>query len=934
MKRNLEIKFWVAGIAVVFGVLIAACSLKKNNDVIVAKLTCEYLENPLDIETLHPRFSWILESELRGITQKSYQIIVSDDSKSISDKKGNVWESGTIISDETINIVYGGQPLKSDTKYYWRVRVVTNNDEEYWSKPAFFHTALLDSSDWKAGWITSPKEIVHDSPLFRKEFSLEKKIESAYAYVTACGYYELYLNGQKVGDHVLDPPVTDFNKRILYSTFDVSEYLEKGNNAAGVMLGNGAYNYRPAPERYGIGDSRVNNPAFIVQINIEYEDGSEEIVVSDESWSTSLGPITYNNLYGGEDYDATKELPGWNKVNFSDNEWEKAVFATEPKGSLMALSSPPIKVTETIEPVASVKVKDGVYLFDLGQNIAGWWQVTLSGKPGQVVRVRGAETLNDSLFSKPLEQGDRLSEKFRYHSQTWTDYTLKGDQEEIFEPRFFYTGFRYVEVATIDQTDLDEVKVTGRVVSSAMERTGYFESSDSLLNKIYNAGVWSQKGNLVGYPTDCPHREKGAYAGDGQVIAETSMHDFQMASFYRKWINDMRDAQESNGRIPNTCPTLVGGMGGGIAWGSAYVLIPYWMSHYYNDTQILAENYSGMKRYIQYLNNLAKNDANPDEPYIINYFDGYWYSLGEWCAPGQHDCPNHDVVNTFYYYYDVKILSEIARKVGAEEDIEYLNTLCDTIKNAFIEKFFDPETCNYGTAETFQTYQLIALLGDLVPEGYKQKVLKTIIDDIENRDKHLNTGIIGTKYLWPTLVEAGYSDLAYTVATQKTYPGFGYWIENNATSLLEEWGGANSHNHQMFGSVVEYFYKYLAGIQSPLEGNTTAGYHQIYLNPYFPEGLNSVKASLQTMSGQITSSWKKESRKLQYEVEIPANTIGTVVLPVDRYSNCELSESGTLIWDGKIFVSDVEGIKRITVLNKKISIEIESGKYLFVLKEK
>ncbi len=930
MKIKLILKIWIAASLCL---LVTTCSFVRNVDV-VARLSCEYCENPLDIETQHPRFSWTLESDQRGVTQKSYEIIVSDDCNSISEKEGNVWESGTIHSDETINIAYNGRTLKSNSTYYWRLRIVTNTNEEYWSQPAFFHTALLDSSDWKAGWVTSKTAIVHASPLFRKEFSVEKKVKSAYAYVTACGYYELYLNGQKVGDHVMDPPITDFNKRILYSTYDISEYLTKGNNAAGVMLGNGAYNYRTTPGRYGIGSSRENNPSFITQMIIKYEDGSEEMVVSDDSWTTAPGPITYNNFYGGEDYDATKELPGWNKANYSEKGWEKAVPAERPKGKLVALSSPPIKVTETIEPVASVKVKDGVYLFDLGQNIAGWWQVKVSGKPGQTIRIRGAETLNDSLFAKPLGQGDRLSEKYTYHSQSWSDYTLKGEEEEVFEPRFFYTGFRYVEVATSDHSDLTNINVAGRVVHSDIERTGYFESSDSLLNKIYKAGVWSQKGNLVGNPTDCPHREKGAYTGDGQVIAETSMHDFQMASFYKKWLNDMHDAQEPNGRIPNTCPTLVGGMGGGIAWGSAYILIPYWMSCYYNDTQILQENYSGMKRYIQYLNNLAKSDENPNEPYIINYFDGYWYSLGEWCAPGQSDCPNHEVVNTFYYYYDVKMLSEIAKKIGAKEDLMHLDLLSDSIKTAFVQKFFDPETCNYGTTETYQTYQLLAILGDLVPEGYRDKVLKTIVDDISRRNNHLNTGIIGTKYLWPTLVEAGYSDLAYDVATQKTYPGFGYWIENNATTLLEAWEGTNSHNHQMFGSIVEYFYKYLAGIQSPLEGNTSAGYHHIYLKPCIPGGLNSVKASLETMSGTIILFWKKEGKTLFYDVEIPANTSGTVVLEIPGNRPYKLTESETLIWNGKEFENDIDGILTISVRNEEIHIQIESGRYQFELKEK
>jgi alpha-L-rhamnosidase len=356
---------------------------------------------------------------------------------------------------------------------------------------------------------------------------------------------------------------------------------------------------------------------------------------------------------------------------------------------------------------------------------------------------------------------------------------------EVYEPRFFYTGFRYIEVTTSDNKNPEHLKVEGRVVRSANERNGTFESSDLLLNQIHRAGVWSQMGNMQSYPTDCPHREKGAYNGDGQVIAEASMHDFHMAPFYTKWINDMRDSQEENGRIPNTSPVLVGGMGGGVAWGSAYILIPWWMHHYYGDTRILEEHYPVMKEYLQYLKNLGSKDEDPSEPFIIDNFDGYWYSLGEWCAPGQSDCPNHPVVNTFYYYYNSLLLSKIAEELGYTTDAQSFRALSDTIKQNFNRKFFNSETALYGTDETYQTYQLLALIGDVVPEGYREKVFQTIVDDIKMRDDHLNTGIIGTKYLWPVLVEGGENELAYRVATKTTWPSFGYWIENNSTTLLK-----------------------------------------------------------------------------------------------------------------------------------------------------
>jgi len=455
---------------------------------------------------------------------------------------------------------------------------------------------------------------------------------------------------------------------------------------------------------------------------------------------------------------------------------------------------------------------------------------------------------------------------------------MKSADREVYEPRFFYTGFRYVEVSTGDGSELSEIKVEGRVVGSALEKTGAFTASNELINKIYSASVWAQRSNLVGYPTDCPHREKGAYNGDGQVIAETSMHDFNMSPFYAKWLNDMRDAQEPNGRIPNTSPIIVGGMGGGVAWGSAYVLIPWWMFHYYNDTRLLAEHYPGMKKYIEYLHNLARTDAKPEDEYIIDYFDGYWYSLGEWCSPGRTDCPNHAVVNTFYYYYDVHLMSQIAAMLGNSSDAYYYKTLSDTIKDAYIKTFFNPTTALFGQDSVYQTYQILPLVGNLLPEGRRKDVLKTLVDDVRQRDNHLNTGIIGTKYLWYTLSNEGYHDIAYKVATQETYPSYGYWLRNNATTMLEEWDGKDSHNHQMFGTVNEYFYQYLAGIRSPLNGSGTA-YRHILLRPCFPDGLNAAGATLQTVSGKIEARWEKSGDTYIYNVSIPANTTASVVLP-------------------------------------------------------
>lgn len=915
---------------------LVSCSTKTHK-ITVDNLTSEYLENPLGVDVPQPRFSWKIISDERGVSQSAYQIIVGENLSDVKKGTGKIWDSGKITSDATVNIEYDGTLLQSDKKYYWQVKVWTKNQDVATSKPASFHTGILHDADWKAQWITTNKEIKDASPLLRKEFSVVKKVKQAYAFVTACGNYEMYINGTKVGDHVLDPAITDYRKTVLYSTFDVTNLLKQGENVSGAMLGNGAYNMRNTKDRYswGRGNKSLGNPCFLAQINITYTDGNQSVLITDDTWKSATGPVTFNNIYGGEDYDAQKEINGWQTTGFNDQNWERAVIAPNPGGKLKSQMMPPIKVTETIQPVAFTNITPGVYLYDLGQNIAGWWRIKVKGSPGVTLRVRGAETLNDSLFAKPLEEGDVLSTKFRYHSQVWTDYTLKSSETETYEPHFFYSGFRYIEVATSDKQNLSEIEVEGRVVHSALERNGTFISSNPLLNDIHEAGLWSQRGNTVGYPTDCPHREKGAYNGDGQVIAETSMHDFQMPSFYTKWLNDMRDSQEENGRIPNTSPTLVGGMGGGVAWGSAYILIPWWMNHYYNDERILQEHYPTMKKYLLYLRNLAKTDKNPQEPYIINDFGSYWFSLGEWCAPRQSDGPNHPVVNTFYYYYNTTLMAQIADKLGKTEDAQQFTALADTIKDAFNNTFFNKETGLYGTDETYQTYQLLALLGNLVPDGYRQKVMNTIVDDIVNkRDGHLNTGIIGTKYLWPTLSQEGLDNLAFDVATQTTFPSYGFWLKNNATTLLEKWSGQSSHNHEMFGTITEYFYKYLAGIQSPMEGKTSVGYKHIYLEPHVPEKLESVDASLETIAGKISVDWKKSANAFQYNISIPANTTATVILPVFDFQNSTVTEGNSKIWANDNFVQGDTGVETMKKDNDHFEITIGSGSYNFIVQTK
>lgn len=916
---------------IVIGTLINCTS---NQPLMVTNLRIEYLENPTGMDKPQPRFSWEILSSERGTLQSAYRILISDDPEALRSGHANIWDSGKILSDQIANVVYTGPQFQSDKTYYWNVNIWNQKGEQsVFTKAVTFHTGFFNPTDWEAKWISAGDTNLA-TPLFRKEFNPGKEIKEAWLYITAAGFYEAYLNGKKVGDHVLDPSMTDYRKRVLYSTYDVSKQLQEGSNVIGVILGNGAFRLKKTEGRYCWANGGINlgSPRILAQLNITYKDGSKKKIASDNTWKSSSSPITFNNIYGGEDYDARLEKEGWSSKGYNDSAWQGVTMMKSPGGIVVSQMMPSVKVTNTFKSIASTNPKPGVYLFDMGQNFSGWWRIKVKGAEGLTVRVRGAETLNDSLFPKTLQNTDNLSKRQPYQSRIWTDYTLKGKGTEVYEPKFFYTGFRYVEVTTDKPDQLKSVEVEGRVVRTALEDNGKFASSDSLLNKIHRATLWAIKSNTLAYPTDCPQREKGGYTGDGQVVAEACIHDFQMGAFYSNWLNDMQDVQEPSGRIPNTSPQLIGGNGGGVAWGSAYILVPWWMYHYYNDTKVLKDHYPTMKLWIAFLHNLAKTDSNPEQPYIINNFGAYWYTLGEWCAPGKRDDPNHPMVHTYYYYRNCELISKIATLIGEKEDAVKYAALADTVKRELNKKFFNEATHLYGSDTTYQTYQLLALNSDIIPEGHRDKILGTLIEDITQTHKnHMNVGIIGTKYMWPTLIQNGYDDLAMTLATQTTFPSFGYWIKKGATTLREQWDGRASSNHQMFGAVDEYFYKYLGGIWSPMDGKTSLGYKHIHIQPSVPKGLASVEASLNTIAGKVESSWKQENGTLRLKVTIPANSDATINIPLREIKNPVLMEKGKIIWDKGQYVSGDSGISKGTQEGNYLVFNVGSGNYEFNL---
>jgi len=880
-------------------------------------LLCEYIANPLGIDVVLPRFSWVVNHSERGQLQSAYQVLVASGQKNLDADRGDKWDSGKVISKESINVIYGGGALESGKTYYWKVRLWDkNNKVGPWSKVATFEMGLLNPDDWKGKWIEGGnygESIISDPVqgtkkisygyLLGKKFSLEKNIARARAYVSGLGYYELRLNGEKVGDFVLEPGWTDYKKRILYSTYDVTKYLKKDGNVIGIMLGNGRY-----VKTYGYGPPRA-----ILQLNIEFTDGTTENVVTDETWKTAQGPIVVNDIYNGETYDARLEKPNWDTPLYDDSGWDVVRIADEPGGKLVSQASfPAVKVNKIIQPVEITNPQPEVYVYDFGQNFTGWVRLRLSGTKGTKVNLRYAELLDENgMLNVVPNRGAKATDT----------YILKGEEEEVYEPRFTYHGFRYVEVTGFPGTPTLE-NMEGRVVHSAVEPTGGFICSNSLINSIHKNVLWGQLSNLMSIPTDCPQRdERMGWMGDAQLTAEEAIYNFNMAGFYTKWLEDIRDSQAEDGSVPDVVPPYWNFYPADPAWGTACVVIPWYLYQYYGDGRILEENYSTIKKWVDFLDSKATD-------YILSYS-----KYGDWCPPAHIkpvDTPG-ELTSSWYYYHDTLILSKIAHILGESKDAKKYAELAGKIKEAFNKKFLKDD--HYATGS--QTCNVLPLFLDMVPEDKKESVLKNLIDDIVvTHGGHLNTGIVGTRYILDVLTKYGRAELAYKLVTQTTYPGWGYMLREGATTIWERWeyladGGMNSHNHIMFGSIDAWFYKVLAGVNAD---PANPGFKKIIIKPYIIGDLDYVSASLKTIRGIISSSWKKNENSLTLNVTLPINTQARVSIPRRKLGNIIIKESGKTVWENGSYIEGAAGIAGASEGDEYVTFEVGSGSYSFKIK--
>ncbi|MFC1782051.1 family 78 glycoside hydrolase catalytic domain [Planctomycetota bacterium] len=908
--------------------------IAQSGVIIPGNLRCEYQVDPLGIDVEKPRLSWFLESNLRDQKQTACRILVSGIDENIQQNQVVFWDSGKVKSSQSVHIVYQGKPLRSGRRYYWKVQVWDKDDKpSNWSESAWWEMALLGESDWIAKWINDGKKnpekdedfyLEDPAPLFRREFELSKPVRRARLYITGLGYYEACLNGRRVGDHLLDPGWTVYSKRVFYSTYDVTDQIQTGDNCLGVTVGNGWYNPLPM-KMWGWLNLRehltIGRPRFIAQLDIVFTDGSETSIVSNENWKVAPGPVLRNNIYLGEVYDARRELPGWDQPGFNDSAWSKAKLATEPLGPLQAQPLPPIKVTHILKPVKILEPKKGIFIFDMGQNFSGWARLKLDVPEGTKITLRYGELLNKDGTLNPLtsvcgqikgrstdEQGnlinvgDPVAPAVAWQSDT---YIAKENGSEVYTPRFTFHAFRYVEVTGLpEKPTLDMIE--GLRLNSAVEPAGTFSCSNEMFNEIQSMCKWTFLSNMFSVHSDCPHRERFGYGGDPVISSGSFVINFDMANFYAKTVWDFYDSARDDGMLTDTAP-YVGIQYCGVAWAMTHLHYQLQLYQFYGDKRIIEQQYETAKRWLDLV-------AGQNEDHIIK--------KGLSDHEGLEKAPSPSMV-TPLYCLSARMLAQMARIVGRDEQARKYQDLSEAIKKAYLEKFLQPGTGIFSPGT--QASQSFALYLDLAPAQEKQAALQYLLNDISNKHKgHLSTGIFGTKFMLDVLAREGYAHIAYDIVNQKTFPGWGYMLENDATTLWEHWALSEntfSHNHPMFGSVSQWFYNWLGGIQPH---PNAVGFDQIIIRPQFIEDLQWVKSSYKSIRGLIISNWSRQNKTIHLVVQIPANTTATLYIPT---RNMEAILEGST---ERKPAAQAQGVRALRIEGKDAVITLGSGKYYFV----
>ena len=846
-------------------------------------LKCEYRTEPLGIDSPAPRLNWIVESGLRDQAQSAYQVLAADSLQALALDTGNLWDSGKVLSGETLNIVYGGKPLRSGQRCFWKVRVWDRGGTASpWSAPSSWEMALLSPADWKGRWIgdgrptpARDEDFFKDdpAPLFRKEFTLPADVRGARLYIAGLGYYEAALNGRRVGDQVLDPGWTNYAKRVFYSPYDVTGLLRKGPNCLGIMLGNGWYNPLPLL-MWGNRNIReslpVGRPCFIAQLDIELGDGSRISIATDASWKSRPGPVLRNNVYLGEVYDARKEVKGWDRPGLDESGWLPAVPG--PGGALQAQPQPPIRVTAVIAPVKITRPEPGTFIADFGRNFAGLVRLHVEAPAGKTIRLRYGELLYPDGRLNPMTgvcgqikgkkaNGENVggpgSPEIAWQSDT---YIAAGGREEVYAPRFTFRGFRYAEVTGYPGV-LDPASIEGLALNSDVGPAGSFSCSNELFNRIQEMVRRTFLSNIFSVQSDCPHREKFGYGGDIAATSEAFIDNFDMAGFYAKAVRDWGDAARPDGMLTDTAP-FVGIQYCGVGWAMAHPLLLEQLYRYYGDRRLIEEQYETAAAWLDLV-----SAQNPEG--IIKEGLSDHEGLEEASSPQ---------MATPLYFQSARLMSRLAAVLGKAGDAARYERLAGGIRTAYLQRFLTPGTGTFSP--TTQAGQAFALYTGLVPPGEKDAALSVLLKKVKEDGRgRLSTGIFGTKFMLDVLSGSGHADAAYGIVGRRTFPGWGYMLENGATTLWEHWEGSDdtfSHNHPMFGSVSDWFFKWLAGIQPCPDA---VGFDRIAIRPQPAAGLTWVKAFYDSMRGRISSEWKTEGGRFVLTVTIPANTTAEVHVP-------------------------------------------------------
>lgn len=845
----------------------------------ITALTCNGLENPMGVNPSDVRLGWRIETDQRNTWQTGYEIFVSTSVAKLEQFTADIWRSGMTRSDNSVNIHYGGRTLQAGKLYYWRVRVQTNHGEA-WSAIGSWSTGL-SRANWKAKWIGYDKASPWDSittwsrlsaRYFRKDFRAAAQIKRATLYISGLGLCEIHINGKKLFKERVAAAPTDYRKRVFYSVYDVADMLNKGENAIGIVVGNGRYftmrqNYKP---------KKINNfgfPKLFCQLAIEYSDGTKTTIGSDASWKLNVdGPIRTNNEYDGEEYDATKEWRDWSAPGFDDRLWMKPQLVAAPAGKLEAQPNPPVSVSRLVRPVSIRPLRENVYIMDMGQNFSGWIQMKVAGERGRQVCLRFAESLqaDGSLYTANLRDA-RVTDV----------YTLRGSGEETWEPSFVYHGFRYVEITNypgVPQVDAFE----GKLFTDEMETTGSFSCSDSVINKIYRNAWWGIASNYKGMPVDCPQRnERQPWLGDRATGSGGEAFVFDNHALYSKWLNDIEDAQTAEGAIPDVAPAFWNYYTDNVTWPGTYLLVARMLFHQYGDAEPIRKHYASMKKWMEYMRvHYLKDNILTKDKY------------GDWCVPPEslelirsRDSlrnTNGALIATAYYYQFLGYMKEFAQLAGHAADSTEYNELAGRIRVAFNQKFFDAAGRKYDNNTI--TANLLPLQFGLVEEEYRDAVFANIVQRITGQDNyHISTGVIGTQWLMRMLSRMGRADIAYRLASTTSYPGWGYMTTQGATTIWELWNGntaspqMNSQNHVMLlGDLLIWLYEDIAGIKTdPLQ----PGFKHILMKPDFSCGLDQVNASYRSVYGNIESAWKKTGKNIEWTVTVPANAGATLLLP-------------------------------------------------------